>query len=389
MKKLMVIILALVILTQTGCWDQREINEIGFVIAIAIDPVKENSDKKNHIEKFATTFQIALPEGTEEANGSGQGSSFFHVTSTEMTNFKNVRDIANRESHSLFLEHLTVIIISEELANEGMVEHLLDFYFRDHEMRRNIKILISKGPAKSFITQQPNLQEMSGESIDMIFENNEDRSFEMIRSKEIGKVGSLLLGRHSYILPGIMNGENDLKVAGGAIFKGEINKMIGWLNDNDLIGFNLIVGETKTGILEIPTEEDELFVFDLKDFSSNIDYERKNGENHFTVDIKAEGSFGESWIHDKEELDEDMVNKLESSIEKEIKHQVNHVIDKMKSEFFTDVFNLWREIEIHENRYWKEIQDNWDGEDGEFTNATITVNSEVEIRDYMLIEGLE
>ena len=61
--------LLILLFTQGGCWEGREINARTFVTAIAFDRTK---DEEKQTEQFLISIQLAVPE--RMAGGEGQGS---------------------------------------------------------------------------------------------------------------------------------------------------------------------------------------------------------------------------------------------------------------------------------------------------------------------------
>ncbi|WP_096187092.1 Ger(x)C family spore germination protein [Evansella halocellulosilytica] len=384
MNKLASVFIILFIFIQTGCWDQREIDELGFVIAVAIDPTENGNENE-----FTTTYQFAVPGAIEEEGGNGVSSesAFFNKGTSNTTNLKAARNMAKRRSRMVFFEHLKVIIINEDIAKNPEFEHLLDFYVRNHEMRRSIYVLISKGSARDILEGKRPLADMPAMSIDLIREKNTDFTFTMIEPREIGDIASLMIGGHSFLMTRITSNGGELKIGGAAIFKGETNELIGWLDEMEVTGYNWVIGETHHGVMEVPFQDDELIVFEADGVHSDFDYDLKN--NQFHIDIRTEGVLGESWIHHMGELDEEMIKEIEAAIGAEIEKRANNIIEKMQTEYYVDVFELWEEVRIHHYKYWKGVEGNWDGEDGEFAKANFTVHADVEIRDHMLIESME
>lgn len=154
-------ILCLVFLT-TGCWDRVEIENRGFVIGVAIDAAKEKQAKETEEkeapskpkgkQRFVATHQFVVPGALKgQGGGGGQqgggqgGDAFLNLSSEGNTMFEIARTFATRTSRSPYLEHLKIIIVSEELAKKGQFAHVLDFFLRNHEMRRTTKIMIAKG----------------------------------------------------------------------------------------------------------------------------------------------------------------------------------------------------------------------------------------------------
>jgi spore germination protein len=282
-----------------------------------------------------------------------------------------------------------VITINEDLAKQGILEHLIDLYIRDHQMRRGTHILISKGEAKKVFEEKLPLESMPDKSIEMISENY-DRTLSMIPIRDVGFVSERVLGKRSYLIPRIVkHGKTDLKIAGAAIFMGIENRMIGWLGEEDVAGYNWVAGETKNGMIEVPYQDKGIFAFETLSMESVITYKRKDDQNTFHVKIKAEGTLGESWIHNLEIDDQKTILKLQKAVADKIKKQATHTINTMQKEYHADIFDFVQQVKQKEYDYWEKTRKEWDGKDGEFSKAEITVEAEVQIRHYMLNKSLD
>ncbi|WP_413379140.1 Ger(x)C family spore germination protein [Alkalihalobacillus sp. 1P02AB] len=395
MNKLFFCFMIISIYFLSGCWDRSEIEEIGFVSGIGLDPVedfekeveslqRENKSKVDHLLK--STYQVAIPSNLIQENGGGQEEPFFNITTTGMTNFKMIRQIAARRSRVLSFEHIKVIIINEELLrHEHFLENLLDFYLRDHDMRRRTDIIISTGAAEEVLQDKLPLEDMPSISIKHIREN-EARVPGMLGERTIGMVQRFVMGKNSFLLPRIVKREGkDLKIGGAAIFFGKNNQIIGWLGDEEVSGYKMIMGEFGDNIIEA-NYQDEMIVFDNSGMKTNIGYERKGEKDIFNVEIKAEGSLGEVWLEHININDMRVMEELERAFEAEIQSKVTTIIKKMQEEFAADIFEFNEKVRQKNYRYWKTVQDDWDGENGMFQNADITVNPKVKIRHYMLAE---
>ncbi len=397
-----------------SCWDLTEIEEIGFILAIALDPVPNEEEKISEMERemgrkiprkeehgqlFNATFNVAIPSKIEAQEGGRTGRAFFNVTTTSLTNFQAVRQIAARRSRRLNFEHLKAIIINEELVkNNPMLEHLADFYIRDHEMRRRTYIFITPDDASDVIENRLPLEEMISTSIVDINENY-DAMFSMLPPTTIGEVATNITGESSFLIPRIVANPTpefdpytgDLAVKGGAVFLGKENTMLGWLGEEDIRGYNWVMENANNAIIEVQYDEDEaeIFVFEVITMATTINYKREKGTNIFDVEVRAEGAFGESWLHDVEIADEKTLEELEARVEKEIIHQVEQIIDKMQNEFHADIFGFYKKVKQKEYSYWKTVDDQWDGKGGEFEASKVNVNAKVKIRHYMLNERVE
>ncbi|EGL83066.1 germination protein, Ger(x)C family [Caldalkalibacillus thermarum TA2.A1] len=402
MSKLLVAVL-LTCLVLSGCWDRNEIEEVGFVMAVAFDPSRDQEQLAREAEeetgtpvhehgrRFSATFQVAIPSQLTEPTGGGSRTAlqpFFNITSSDLTNFKMGRNLSSRQSRIMNYEHIKVILINEELARQGLLEHLIDFYIRDHEMRRRAHILITKGEARHILEDKLPLEDMPALSIEMTNENYW-RILESIKPSEIGEIAAKVLGQESYLISRITKGgEGDLKVAGAAVFLGKTNRMVGWLGEEDVKGYNWIMGQAENGIIETEYEPGHMIVFETRKMSSRVTYERHQETNRFHVEIRAEGSLGESWLHQYKIDDEQNISKLEQAVARKIEEQANRVLRKMQTELYTDIFQFGQKIKHKDYAYWKQIKENWDGENGEFSKAEMGITANVRIRHYMLGERL-
>lgn len=394
-KKLLFSFLILIMLT--SCWDLAEIEQIGFVLALAIDPLTEEELEKYEsqfkkemnlkpAQLTKTTFQIVIPGAITDEFGFEE-VPFFNIRSVGRTNFKTIRHIAARRSRRLNFEHLKAIIIHEDLARNGNIGKVIDLYNRDHEMRRTTLVYVSKGNGFEVLQSKLPLEMMPAISIKMIQENFPAHNG-MPLPKTIGELATCVLDEKSYIVPRITPAKGqDFVISGAGVFSDKSDALIGWLGEVDMAGYNLIRGEAENAIVEA-TLDDHLFVFEIDQMDTAVEYEYKDGQDHLKLEVKLEGFLTESWLEDIDESEQEDIEKVEAAIEEEIVRICNKIVEKMQEEFHADIFDFYKMIKRKNYARWKEIEDDWDGEDGYFSNAVIEINSKARIRHYMTEEHL-
>lgn len=397
--RLFVCLLCLLVLA--GCWDSKEIEEIGFILGVALDPIKNHDEeeqdtmterdveigKHQHDKMFRVTYQLAIPQNLQIGVRRGT-DSYTNITSTGMSNLKISRNTSTRSSRLNNSEHLQVLIIHEQLAREGMIEHLVDFFLRDHEMRRRVHVLIAKESASSMLEKEIDQEPIPAIAIRRTHENYQ-QALQMLKYIEIGELTAKLVRSESYILPRISSyGEDDFKIAGAAIFNGKTNKMVGWLGETDIEGYNWIEEEANNGVLEVELENKANFIFEVFTMSSKVTYKPQEKKDHFHIAIMVEGTFGESWLHDID-LDNKAIEKLEKTIEEKVKQQITAILIKMQQEYHLDIFGFGQKIKRKNFTYWEEIKDHWDGADGGFQQASFSIDVKAKIRNYMTKEKLQ
>lgn len=396
MQKIVVSILALLLLT--SCWDLVEIEEIGFVLAVALDPLSEEelAEYKKQYKKetgqparqmYKTMYQVAIPSMIVKEAPGYENKPFFNITSVGRTNLKMTRHIAAKRSRRLHYHQLKVIIMNEQLLKTGEVAEFIDFYLRDHEMPRDTLVYVFKGAGKAILNQKLPLEIMPAISIKMIQDNYKVHNG-MPAPKPIGELATSVLDTKSYIVPRISGKEGkDFTLAGAGVFLGETNELIGWLGEEDIEAYNLVVGEAENHIIEATLNE-QLFDFEFDNFDVVINYQLKEGQDFFEINLRAEGFFVENWLDDIVIGEEETNKKLAAAVEKEIERLASKLVEKMQSEFQADIFELSKIVKKKNYRRWKEMKDKWDGKDGYFSKANIEINAKVKIRHHMLIEQL-
>src|SRR5699024_268208 len=153
----------------TGCWDQINIEERGFVIGTAVDKADDNSDEN---KKLALTNQIVSPAelGTPTEGGSDK-LPYINLNASGESIFAINRKMLKETSRPPFYEQLRLLVISEEVALDGdLFASMLDLFIRDQEMRRIIKVIIVEDKAKDVLEVDPKPEKLPVVHVDMTTE---------------------------------------------------------------------------------------------------------------------------------------------------------------------------------------------------------------------------
>lgn len=132
------------ILILAGCADRHEIEEEAFVIAIGLD------DPDNG-KGLSVTYQIANPQAGI-ANTGGEKEVASEIITFTAPDFITARDLANATvSRKVDFSHTKVMIVGEELAKKEKGVKYIIAGIRDREIRRELKLIVSKEKASDFI----------------------------------------------------------------------------------------------------------------------------------------------------------------------------------------------------------------------------------------------
>ena len=133
MKKFVLIIITLfILLISSGCYNYKEINDMAIVSSIGID-----KDNKN--DKYIVSAQIMNSKESEDS----EDSQITVYTKEGDTVHEALRNITLKSPRKLYGNHLSKIVLSEEVAKEG-IDNILDIFNRITEVRNEFIITIVK-----------------------------------------------------------------------------------------------------------------------------------------------------------------------------------------------------------------------------------------------------
>jgi spore germination protein KC len=135
----------------SGCWDQTEVEEQSYIIAMGLDKGEDN--------KVKITFVNANPE-VGIAQGGGSDEPPTEIVSFVANDFVSARDTANSIiAKQLTFHHTLVLVVSEEYAKtENFLQNIYST-LRETQLRREMNILVSKESASDFLRKNKPLME--------------------------------------------------------------------------------------------------------------------------------------------------------------------------------------------------------------------------------------
>lgn len=152
-KVIHLLVLFILLLSLTGCWDRNEIDKRAYVIAIGLDKAKNESDIK-------ITYLISNPEFGSQIQGGSTEEPAQETITFETNDLVTARTTANAVvAKEITYDMLKVILVSEELAkDENFIRWMYDAT-KDIEIRRNISFVVTKeAPSKFIEKNKPKLE---------------------------------------------------------------------------------------------------------------------------------------------------------------------------------------------------------------------------------------
>src|SRR5690606_12786587 len=106
---------------------------------------------------------------------------------------------------------------------------VLDYFLRDVEMRRDIKIMISPGKASKVLGVAPFNERYPVAYLESISENSENTSY-ILPTTRIGDMHEYMLKQDDYAVQSIRVKDTGVTLDGAAVFEGKTNLLHGFLN---------------------------------------------------------------------------------------------------------------------------------------------------------------
>jgi spore germination protein KC len=386
MKKCLLVSLVILMLTPilSACWNQKELTDLAFVMAIGVDKGKD--------EKFELSFQFVIPANvsTGQSGGVGKGLPIAVAMSRGNTITEAARNVTKIVGRQVYYAHTNLVVISEEIAKEkDLLLDVFDALTRDPEFRRTTQLVITrentamdilstltlleKLPVNKIVKQIETSESMLGEDIEV---NVDDFISGIVSSgKEPIVTGYMVTGN---IAKGKSEGNIQksvpdafLKADGLAIFRD--GELIGWINNETARGALWILDKIKsTGInLDWKDKKNAINYAPIRS-KTKVSVTFKNGKPVIHINVENEGWISEANIAvdltNPKEL-EKIENEASKNIRKEILSSVE-AVQKQK----TDIFGFGERVHRANPGLWKKFEGNWNERFAEL-EVNVKVNS--------------
>ena len=361
MKK---IVLILMLFSLTGCWNYRELNQLAIATGFAVDLI----DNEYEVTILISNSQ---KKGSNESEDSASAAVY---RGKGKTIFEAIKDCSLSISKQIYVSHIEVLILSEEVAKTKTSE-VVDFLFRYPQTRNEFLMVIAQDckagdvfdvttPLETFPSQNisKNLEmtdKLQGYTYTVTFnefvkqiieegknpvlptisivgdiiEGNKDENIEQIEPNTYLKLGML----------GAFNGFNLINISNKDQSKG-INLI------NDKIITTLITTEYNDGYI----------VVELNESKTKKSVEIIDNKPKIKIEIKSSGSITEITSDAKVDKEE-VIEEIKKNSEEEIKRLVLEGVNYSK-EIKSDIFDFGNLIYKKDYKLWDEIKDKWDEE---------------------------
>lgn len=358
MKRIKFLILLLPLLS--GCYNYRELNELGITTAVSID-YKDNN--------FYVIAEVINPIKQQDASSSNN-SPFVNYNSSSSSLQDAFRKVVLESPRQLYAAQLEIIVLSEEVVNNHL-EEVLEYFARDPEARTEIKIIVAKTEdSTKAITLQTLLTSLSSSNIIKSLD---------LQSKVLGMSYPVTLNEllNMYIDPYLevvlpsmtLYGNYEIgdekenittsspkaivKIDGSTITKD--NKILGYLDLEESKILNLINGKLKETIIKM-NYYDGYIIFEPNRIKVSRELDIKNNIIKINISGYSKTKEIQSNINLKDPKE---VEKLNKALNMELEKKITDTFNSIREKYGTDVFGF-QELYYRTNyKYFKENCTNW------------------------------
>ncbi|MDY8026334.1 Ger(x)C family spore germination protein, partial [Paenibacillus polymyxa] len=131
------LLVLLVPMLLSGCWERQELNEMAFVLGMGLDKAESG---------YKVTLQVVIPSAiaSQAAGGTGGAGVPVIVSSfTVPTIYEAQRKYNLVSARASYYGHIRILVIGEELARAGIKE-VLDMLKRSREPRNDFYAMVAK-----------------------------------------------------------------------------------------------------------------------------------------------------------------------------------------------------------------------------------------------------
>ncbi|PID06405.1 MULTISPECIES: Ger(x)C family spore germination protein [unclassified Sporosarcina] len=380
MKKCIVTLLVLTLFL-SGCWDRRELNELGIAMAIGIDKTEN---------EYVISAQVVVPSEVSMKASTGRSAVTLY-TATGETVYEAIRKMTKNAPRKMYPGHLQILVINEDLAKEGIAESL-ELLSRDWELRSDFYVVVAKDitatevlnvttpieniPANkmfnSLKTSEKNWAGTEGVILDELVTNLISDGKEAVLTG-IQVLGNKETGTSKQNVESITPSTR-IEYDNLAVFKED--QLVGWLNEEESRGYSDITNTVKKTVTSITCPKEGKIIIDIFRYHSKIIGSINKGEPEVDIKIEAEGNIGEV-LCSIDIMEPETIDKLEKIYEEEVKEIIHQTIESVQKQYQSDIFGFGEAIHRSNPKEWNEMKEHWDEK---FSDLTVNVHIDMKIR---------
>ncbi|AIQ16058.1 spore gernimation protein GerC [Paenibacillus sp. FSL H7-0357] len=378
----------LLLVTQTGCWSSREIEDLALYSGLSLDTGKLTPTEQTLEEQGGTyskqnlitvTLQIVPVKstGTMAKQASQQTAPYVNLSGTGDSVLEIFRQFSIRNERPIIGHHLKVIIVSTDLLKRQKMDQLMDFVLRDNDIRPSTMVFISEGRADASLISKRSGEIPSFHIKEMI--SNQFRTSKVMHPVILSQLDALMHSKRSYALQNLISADGDTEFSGAGIIKGDTGHWIGALSQEDTECLSWLTNKGTSGAIKAYDWDNEPMTYEMKAMKSKIKAMVDGDDISFEVSIRTEGRLIETWNNDSYSTSAVYSEKVGRVFQEKLAQMMQKLIQKLQSDYKADVAGFGEMLSIQHPAEWKKVKDHWDDT---FSKSKISFKYDLKITDF-------
>ena len=358
------LLLITVTISVTGCWDNRELNELAIVMGIALDKTDSGGLK--------VTAQVARCNSEQNGSGGDSMGAYSNLVYEDSDLFEIIRKMTTISNRQLYNSHTEVVLFSSDVAKDGVRDYV-DYLVRDNEFRYTMWLAVAKEKASEVFDATTYYDDMPATELSQLIDMQEINSLN-VRVTLLDYIKSMAEESSATLLPLVEIKKTDdskgsegsekqketsnIKLCGAAVIKKD--KMIGTIDTSAVRGYLWIRDEEESSVI---VTENENGSANIEVLNSKGDFDVSIGQDGILkVKVKVEADCVVGMIKGSHEKNE---KKLKALLETDCKSVIDSEIRKAFDEskrLNADFIGIANQLNQTNSRKWQSYKNSSYGE---------------------------
>lgn len=366
LKSISILLILIITVNLTGCWNYREIESMAIVAGVAIDKSQDNKE-------YEMTAEIIDIESGKDSKSVPR-----YITLTGDSIFDIARNMITISDRKLYWSHAKCIIVSTSLAREGLGD-IIDWFIRDAETRSDMYLLVSsEKTAKEIITASPT----SGKIMSLELANQ-------LRNQKLASrapildlwdfADSLIQQGKSATVPRVIlnkkSGKPTPSIDGIAVFKKDT--LIGIMEGTETKYLLFALNKIKGGLLLVYIENQKPLTLEIFQSKTKIKPVLKGDSLNINIMTETIVALAEDQPL-IEFYKEEQRKEIERNASLVLQNSIYSSIKKVQEEYGSDIFGFGTKVREDMPKTWKKLSTSWNST---FKDLPVSVTSKIKIRN--------
>lgn len=378
MKKIFLLFISIItIFSLSGCGNYAELNNLSIVTAVAFD-------KKD--DQYELSFLIANSPKSQTSSKEGEAKTTVY-SSTGDTIAEASKSIEQIVPKQIYLGHINVVIISEDIAEEGFT-NIADWLLRNPQSRKKFYLLQAKDvSAKNILKIVSPLESFPSQSIATLIESNAESKSIATSITYSNFINQILKQGYDPVLPSI--------TIAGDVEEGSTESNLETTEPESYLVLGPLAIYQGDKLKTFSTEEESqainILKNDAEEINYNVDYQNQNisietsdlytniniiDSENIEINIKGTGDIY-SITGDFDLENYETIEDIEKAWEKQMQEELTNVVQKIQTEYQADILGIGNLIYQNYPKKWEKLKENWN--EKYFPNLNIKITTDLTI----------